>query len=353
MYGVFMFMHFVLNLLLLLFLFYNIIYYSIHTVLGGGNDIGETMQGFQIWINVPKENKMNDPKYGTVPNEDMPLISIGRNGGRGRNGRNGRNGNGVGSNGNGNDGDGDSKDTCSSKGKGYSQARILAGNVGDGVVATSDDDDDVENNNVDATADATITDDSNDVVGPFETKQKVQMIDFEIGDNDTIEFTIENGLDTAMLYVYEGSLKSINGYNNKNENDNENDNDYDNDDGDGDDISNNFNEGAIVLLDADSSTKRKISLQAASVSSSDNDNDNDNDNDDKKKKKKNLGAGVMLFAGKKLKESIVWHGPIVMNTKEEINQTFRDMRNGKFPPKRVNWNYKVLKSKNTTEINDK
>jgi redox-sensitive bicupin YhaK (pirin superfamily) len=27
---------------------------------------------------------------------------------------------------------------------------------------------------------------------------------------------------------------------------------------------------------------------------------------------------------------VAWHGPIVMNTREELNQAFRDLRNGTF-----------------------
>ena len=34
----------------------------------------------------------------------------------------------------------------------------------------------------------------------------------------------------------------------------------------------------------------------------------------------------VLIAGKPLKEPIVQHGPFVMNTKEEIEQTFNDYR---------------------------
>lgn len=34
---------------------------------GGANDIGDVVQGFQIWINVPAENKLDDPADGTVP----------------------------------------------------------------------------------------------------------------------------------------------------------------------------------------------------------------------------------------------------------------------------------------------
>merc|ERR1711916_86164 len=41
---------------------------------------------------------------------------------------------------------------------------------------------------------------------------------------------------------------------------------------------------------------------------------------------------VLLFAGKRLKEPIAWHGPIVMNTQEEIMQTFKELRSGNSLP---------------------
>jgi redox-sensitive bicupin YhaK (pirin superfamily) len=31
--------------------------------------------GFQIWINVPKAHKMDDPRYGTEPPENLPLLT--------------------------------------------------------------------------------------------------------------------------------------------------------------------------------------------------------------------------------------------------------------------------------------
>ena len=44
---------------------------------GGGDSPGSTMMGFQIWINVPAAKKMDDPRYGTVPTENLPLTSFG------------------------------------------------------------------------------------------------------------------------------------------------------------------------------------------------------------------------------------------------------------------------------------
>lgn len=41
---------------------------------GGGTPKGEVMHGFQIWVNVPSELKMNDPMYGTEPTENIPIL---------------------------------------------------------------------------------------------------------------------------------------------------------------------------------------------------------------------------------------------------------------------------------------
>lgn len=57
---------------------------------------------------------------------------------------------------------------------------------------------------------------------------------------------------------------------------------------------------------------------------------------------KDDNTGVMLFAGKKLKEPIAWHGPIVMNTQEQIGETMYELRTGAFPPKRVDWDYRRI-----------
>lgn len=41
---------------------------------GGGTPAGQRMEGFQIWVNVPSARKMEDPRYGTVPTEELPVI---------------------------------------------------------------------------------------------------------------------------------------------------------------------------------------------------------------------------------------------------------------------------------------
>ncbi|MCX6249793.1 MAG: pirin family protein [Bacteroidetes bacterium] len=42
------------------------------------------------------------------------------------------------------------------------------------------------------------------------------------------------------------------------------------------------------------------------------------------------GVRFILIAGKPIGESIAWHGPIVMNTDEEIDIAFRELKNGDF-----------------------
>ena len=41
-------------------------------------------------------------------------------------------------------------------------------------------------------------------------------------------------------------------------------------------------------------------------------------------------ARVIIFCGKPIKEPIAWGGPIVMNTEEELDQAFRELREGTF-----------------------
>lgn len=196
---------------------------------GGGNKKGERNQGFQIWINVPKERKMDDPRYGTVPSKDLPLVTLN-----------------------------DSGDV---------EARVLAGNA-------------------------------LGVKGPFQTVQPVQMIDYRLKKGSSVQFNIDEDLDTAMLYVYEGSLKSVNEK-------------YD------------IQEGSVILFDATSNDKRGFAIQSEG----------------------DTETGVILFAGKKLKEPIAWHGPIVMNTQEQIMSTMNEIRSGQFPPKRVDWDYRRLSAR--------
>jgi redox-sensitive bicupin YhaK (pirin superfamily) len=43
-----------------------------------------------------------------------------------------------------------------------------------------------------------------------------------------------------------------------------------------------------------------------------------------------IGTRFLLIAGEPLNEPIAWHGPIVMNTKKELNQAMVDLSTGNF-----------------------
>ena len=42
------------------------------------------------------------------------------------------------------------------------------------------------------------------------------------------------------------------------------------------------------------------------------------------------GVRFLLISGAPIAEPVAWHGPIVMNTREELQQAFKDLRNGTF-----------------------
>jgi len=42
------------------------------------------------------------------------------------------------------------------------------------------------------------------------------------------------------------------------------------------------------------------------------------------------GIRFLLVSGKPLEEPVAWRGPIVMNTQEQLDQAWRELRNGTF-----------------------
>lgn len=44
----------------------------------------------------------------------------------------------------------------------------------------------------------------------------------------------------------------------------------------------------------------------------------------------NQRAGILMLQGRPINEPVVQYGPFVMNTREEINQTFRDYNRTRF-----------------------
>lgn len=190
---------------------------------GGGTPLGQKTTGFQIWINVPSQHKMDDPKYGTVNPSELPLLEF------------------------------DAGVT----------ARLLAGS-------------------------------SNGQVGPFQTKQALQMMDFELPGNTTYIHQVPLDLDNCLLYVY---------------------------DGDGQVNSQPVQQHQIVRLDA---ANRNPETRDVLISAG------------------TKGISVMYFAGKRLNEPIAWQGPFVMNTQQQIAETINECRRGTFPPKRAPFDYKKI-----------
>eukprot|EP00946_MAST-07B_sp_MAST-7B-sp1_P004865 g4865.t1 len=46
---------------------------------GGGTPAGETTHGFQLWVNVPRARKNDDPRYGTEDQSSMPQLQVAEN----------------------------------------------------------------------------------------------------------------------------------------------------------------------------------------------------------------------------------------------------------------------------------
>ena len=42
------------------------------------------------------------------------------------------------------------------------------------------------------------------------------------------------------------------------------------------------------------------------------------------------GMRFLLVSGRPIQEPVAWHGPIVMNTREELMQAMQDLNNGTF-----------------------
>ena len=215
---------------------------------GGANPKGTQMEGFQIWINVPTDQKLDEPRYGTVQPDDIPCVELSKT----------------------------------------AKARVLAGTC-------------------------------QDKTGPFLTVQPVQMLDIEISkpspedapDTPATTTTLEipEEYETAILFVYQGSLQSINN----------------------DDSYQNIQQGRVILLDASQEDKRQISVQTGEGRGNGDEN----------------AASIMLFAGKRLNQPIAWEGPIVMSDEYDIANTHSEIRGGFFPPVCVDWDYRTLSSKPT------
>lgn len=219
---------------------------------GGGTPAGEEQRGFQIWINLPSKNKMMDPMYGTESPDSIPLRDLfPKPDGQGYSFS-----------------EAESEGSCST-GKQLVRARLLSGDF-DGYV------------------------------GPIQSIAKIQMLDLEVDAGGNYLHILPQGMDTCMIYVYEGTMVV-----NK---------------------SDLAKPKHVVLFDAGTELDAKGFHVHVPVEST-------------------QGAKAMIFIGKKLNEPIAWRGPIVMNTQEEIHQCMHEIRSGKFPPVRASWDYRRIATK--------
>lgn len=54
-------------------------------------------------------------------------------------------------------------------------------------------------------------------------------------------------------------------------------------------------------------------------------------------KSTNQGVQILFVSSKKLEEPIVWGGPIVMNTKAELDKAFEDLKHGTFLQTKISY----------------
>lgn len=185
---------------------------------GGGTPAGSAMHGFQIWVNVPRTHKHDDPRYGTESPENIPVIEMP----------------GV-------------------------HILLLAG-------------------------------EHNGKVGPFRTVQNVQMADIMIEPRFQHTHSVPDDMDNCMVYVYRGE---------------------------GVICGQRVREKEIACLNAQDPAARNLVIQAGDG-----------------------GVGAMLFAGRRIREEIVWRGGLVVSSRQELKDAITDMQKGRFPPKQAPWDYK-------------
>jgi len=133
-------------------------------------------------------------------------------------------------------------------------------------------------------------------IGPFNTRVRTLMLDVVLAPGGTFVHALPEDLDNLLLYFYgEEGGGAIGGYPSPVEH------------------------GAAVRFDATDPAARRVEVTA----------------DDK-------GLAFLVFAGKRLEQPVAWHGPFVMTTDEEIQQTIKEYRSGTFLKKRAAWDYTTL-----------
>merc|ERR1719453_3030430 len=133
-----------------------------------------------------------------------------------------------------------------------------------------------------------------DVVGPAKFKVTVQILDVELAPNAEWAYTCPEGMDNVMFYSCKGSGL----------------------------INQETKIKAQQIARFDTSGPQSTMLTAGPD-----------------------GYRGMVFTGKMTKEKIIWHGPFVCSSQANLKQCFANYQTGKFPPKRVPWNYRDIRAK--------
>ncbi len=167
------------------------------------------IKGFQLWVNLPKKDKMMRPRYQEVKNKSIPEFAFGP----------------------------------------HARVRLIAGHVGDTVGPVSD-----------------------IIADPL-------YADITLEHGKTLDFPVTPGF-TTFMYIFDGRV------------------------GFPQESSVSETSGSIVLFSRAGDT---VSLAAGGA-----------------------GARFLLVSGQPLGEPIAWHGPIVMNTKNEIETAFHELQTGGF-----------------------
>jgi quercetin 2,3-dioxygenase len=175
----------------------------------------DQLLGCQLWVNLPKKDKMTEPAYHDIRPQDIAIVQ---------------------------------EDNAT--------IRVLSGNY-------------------------------HGKDGPMKSEYvKVQYLDITLEPNITWNYQETPNDHTLFLYLIDGTLAA-------------------------DKTLEDFEENACAILMASSSTESSK-------------------NDEVIVKSGIKGARFFLIAAKPLKEPIAWGGPIVMNTREELNEAFRELDNDTF-----------------------
>lgn len=189
---------------------------------GGGTPVGRRFHGFQIWLRMPVANMEDDPRYGIVGPNEIPVVKLDKG-----------------------------------------LVRIVSGSVGD-------------------------------VLGPARFAVTAQILHVELEPGADWVYELPSTMDNVIFYGFRGS-GMING---------------------------DTELKARHAARFDTSGARSATFSAGSQ-----------------------GYGGMVFAGKMTKENILWHGPFVATSKQNLQSIFKQYQMGKFPPKRAAWDYRDIRKK--------